>query len=375
MRRLMETLYIRARSIPAAVLPTLLSDNIALKAWRHLISRGSIPSGSLRFAFWVRSAPAMHQATSLVFHCPLCSAPCTSWGEHLTTACPLSAAAALRGMRALALFLYRKRWDIRWLTSACFHTTGPPGSPQRWVLLRDGDLLTAGPTTWDAAMTWSGLLWVRPPCRVAVQLRSDLTGAFLTAIDAWLNAAPSWRWECLTSPTNPNLDPEAVVGPVPILSTLLTHLLRLPASQCTGPAAPLIAHLQSPQQTSPNVLLSCGSLQPPFGPTGPCAISILQPPPLAIPPGMQLLHLPADLSIIFPNGHLCATVRRTLDVFFPPHPEHQQPNLWTTSSDTDHTPSPPPEDCGSDDDDALAVHTDSSSSSASDSEDCTDPPP
>ena len=323
MRRVMDILYREARPIPATILPTLASDDKAFKAWRQMIGQGSVTNGGLRFAFWLRSAPAMHRAASHVFHCPLCSAPCCSWGEHLSLDCPLSAAAVLRGMRAIALHLHRKQWGVTWTTPASFTAIGPDGSPCLWRLIRDTDLASAPLATWEAAVTWSGLLWVRDPSHLAVPLRSELTCNFLNAIDSWLQATPCWRWECLSSPTNPSLDPHAAIGPVPILSTLLLWLLRLPPSALTGPVATSVAHSNGPPHWKPAVLLNCGSLLPPLGTARPLAVSIFQPPPPALPPGLQLLRLASDLCLTFPNAHLSPIIRRTLDTLFPPAPEHQ----------------------------------------------------
>lgn len=58
------------------------TDNVALCAWASFVEEGSPSAGTLRFVYWMRSAPVMHVACDTSFKCSLCNLSCCGWGVH-----------------------------------------------------------------------------------------------------------------------------------------------------------------------------------------------------------------------------------------------------------------------------------------------------
>ena len=176
--------------------------------------------------------------------------------------CPPSArlspfrGAALRVFRHVALVLLRKGWSIQWLDPTSFTSQlAGIGLPLRWRLMADEDV-TSGPLASSATLSWSGLLLHQGPPTLSAELRRTVCGEYLDAADSWLVSDPMWRWESLSHPTDPALDPLGVISGPPLLAVLLAHTTHTPASRllCVGgsllplrsPPGPPAAHAPYP---------------------------------------------------------------------------------------------------------------------------------
>jgi hypothetical protein len=180
-RHTLDDIYHQEHASPLHQLTQSLADCSVLPSWQTTVLSADLSVSAMRFAFWLRTSPHTHLSSPAVFHCPMCSAPCNSWGAHLLSDCPITVAAVLRGFQAIAIHLEGTGCAPHWHTPTTFQL-----GPQRWQLLPDHAVQT--PTAshpWAIGVTWSGLLWVRPPHRLASALRSALTAHFLNSAGSW----------------------------------------------------------------------------------------------------------------------------------------------------------------------------------------------
>ena len=191
-RHTLDGIYHQEHASPLHQLTQSLPDYSVLPSWQTTVLSADISPSAMRLAFWLRTSPHTHLSSSVVFHCPVCSVPCSGWGAHLLSDCPITVAAVLRGFQSIATHLEDSGRPLHWHTSTAFQL-----GPQRWQLLPDHAV--QAPTTshpWAVGVTWSGLLWVRPPHCLPAALRTALSTTFL-------NSAGSWPCVCFASPSAP----------------------------------------------------------------------------------------------------------------------------------------------------------------------------
>jgi hypothetical protein len=252
-------------------------------------------------------------------------------------------AALLRALRAVALFLLRRHHVVHWLDTTSFLAHDGSGRAITYQLAHDSEPPAFIATSATILITWSGLLWCHNGASVAPPVRCALITCFLSTADQWLQASPAWRWETLSSPTDPTVDPEGVINPAPLLCTILHHVLRgTLATVC--PKTRLIGslHRSPPPPAAPPacvVHLYCDMLPPLFPTAGYRPLAILAKPPAHRNPELQYLHLPSDLTIVYPHTSIHAVAMRALDVIFPPAEGHLNTSLWLDPSPAD--PDPP----------------------------------
>ena len=338
---------------PLQLLTQLLPDVSALPAWQSALLSGDIPASGRRLAFWHRTAPHTHEGPTAAFHCPICSCPCPGWGAHLLADCPTAVVAALRGFQSVAEHLQASGQPLLWQTPTSFLL-----GEQRWQLMTDHTIhLTAGAHPWAIGVTWSGLIWTRPPHTVPTPLRCALIVAFLQSAATWLHQPPASRWSSLTHGHSAGADHP--LSPIPVLGTILQHLLP-PATSVSGPQAHLVGCILRPAVPAPqphqppSVSISCGTLPAVEGPQPrPCYISLLPSPPPTTRTGLlgQLLQAPGDTTLYVPRcvrqaggplpAHLAAQCVRSFITSVPPSKVRRHPNLCTSRPRPGYMPNPP----------------------------------
>lgn len=132
------------------------------------------------------------------------------------------------------------------------------------------------------------------------KLRAHLIASYLAATDSWLQAEPSWRWETLTSPTDPAVDLQSVVSAIPLLCTILQHVLRIPCSNLSGPIAPYVRPLRASLLDPSHLQLGCGALACPLRDPAALPISIVRQPLGPRSGNLSCVRLPGKQGI--PSG-------------------------------------------------------------------------
>lgn len=190
---------------------------------------------------------------------------------------------------------------MTWASTTSFTTLDTQDQPTAWRLLGDQDLGALDAGHWDVAVTWSGIAWqrgggsrrvcrivrqtcsssphrsgfskqilVRPilyhpmpphsgkwkvihsapgrcagrPCHhISASLRRAVVVAYLTSMDEWLSAEPSWRWTTISDTTDPAVDPMGAIGAVPIVCTAQRHVPAPLHCVASGQPTILLPHL------------------------------------------------------------------------------------------------------------------------------------
>jgi hypothetical protein len=267
----------------------------------------------------------MHSHDTTIFHCLLCAVPCTGWGAHLQHDCPLVPGALLHALRAVALHLQHQQWTTRWLSTTSFVAAHGIADAVSWKLVRDPEVHPGDP---GVLVTWSGLFWCLGGHKLPTALRKELIVAYLTAADSWLRMGPDQRWNALANPADPSLDSLGVASRVPMLCTILRHLLHVPQAHIHGPSASTVGQLCEHQPpvapeaaacpTAITTRIGCAcSIQHLASPE--CyVLSILPRPPAVRDAAHQLIHAPDGMALVYTHGAISPILLRALDVLFPP---------------------------------------------------------
>jgi hypothetical protein len=256
----------------------------------------------------------------------------------------MTIAAVLHGFQCVAQHLVSTGNPVEWDSPVTFRVR-----KQQWQLLPD--LGCPVPSPWDVAVSWSGLIWCRPPLRLPTAERSSLSVLHLNGAAQWIHLSPEARW-CAIHRTEAGAPP--MLRAVPVLCTILRHILG-PATTLLGPDAHMVGcmprgaapgHPLTPPPRVPTTLV-CGDFAPPHAPgAGPCPISILPHSEALLSHHLQVLVLPAvpSFAVYYTAGQLPLRFRCTLDALFPPPPTYCAPPLWThlalvgAGSAPDHEP-------------------------------------
>ena len=176
-------------------------DQAASKAWGLVIAQDLVEPDGLRMAAYLRSVSFTHQHDRDVLTCPFCKCPCSSWGLHMSLACPPIRAATLSGFLAVAITLREAEWAVAWASLTSFTASRVPFVQQVWSLTTEGAAWSLKPSITNptpsctVVVAPSGLIASSNPEALPCPRRSALIASYLKASALWLARSGHDRWQ------------------------------------------------------------------------------------------------------------------------------------------------------------------------------------
>ena len=141
--------------------------------WQCTLFCHNLPNNAIKFAYLLRAAPFYHRLPKAEFHCYICCAVCSSWGQHMPYDCVAVVLACLLDFCAAGTFAWRSvnsfllecaGAPLVWTPSFPTYT---PLSSGPWLLFPSPSRTPPPPATpassgsspTPSGTTWEGTTW------------------------------------------------------------------------------------------------------------------------------------------------------------------------------------------------------------------------
>ena len=301
-----------------------IHDLLACKAWGLVIAQDLVEPDGLRIAAYLRSASFTHQHADDVLTCPFCKCSCSSWGLHMSLACPPIRAASLSGFHAVATSLVETEWAVAWTTLTSFTATKVPFTQMVWSLATEESTWALKPssstTTSSSAVkvSPSGLIASSNPDSLACPRRSTLMASFLKASALWMSRSGHDRWRGAYLNGRPGIGAPAGDEVTLVLAEVIRHSLQHLNPVVWGPGCQYI----QPSGGKSFLYISLTNLHLQGPPPDPCAYIL--PARTPHPPGTIAVQLSASHNLLARASVVQELFLHILDAFRPEHIEEEE---------------------------------------------------